>query len=127
MVRGLELLCWEERLGELGLFSLGKRRLRGDLREAASAWRGCERAGEGLVTGSDRTRVDGFKLKEAWLRIDIRKNFFTVKVVKHCHRLPREVGRFPLPGSVQGQVGRGFEHPGLVEGVPAHGRGVGTR
>ena len=34
---------------------------------------------------------------------------------------------FLLPGSVQGQVGRGFEQPGLVEGVPAHGRGVVTR
>jgi len=33
----------------------------------------------------------------------------------------------PLPGRVQGQVGLGFEHPGLVEGVPAHGRGFGTR
>jgi len=33
----------------------------------------------------------------------------------------------PLPGSVQGQAGRGFEQPGLVEGVPARGRGVGTR
>jgi len=33
----------------------------------------------------------------------------------------------PLPGSVQGQVGWDFEKPDLVEGVPAHGRGVGTR
>jgi len=33
---------------------------------------------------------------------------------------------FPLRGRVQGQVGRGFEQLGLVEGVPAHGRGVGT-
>jgi len=33
----------------------------------------------------------------------------------------------PLPGSVQGQVGWGFEQSGLVEGVPAHGREVGTR
>jgi len=30
----------------------------------------------------------------------------------------------PLPGSAQGQVGRGLEHPGLVEAVPAHGRGL---
>ena len=29
-----------------------------------------------------------------------------------------------LPGNIQGQVGRGLDHPGLVEGVPAHGRGV---
>jgi len=28
-----------------------------------------------------------------------------------------------LPGSVQGQVGWGFEQPGVVEGVPVHGRG----
>jgi len=32
-----------------------------------------------------------------------------------------------IPGTVQGQVGWGFEQLGLVEGVPAHGRGVGTR
>jgi len=32
----------------------------------------------------------------------------------------------PLPGSVESQVGWDFEQPGLVEGVPAHGRGGGT-
>jgi len=33
----------------------------------------------------------------------------------------------PLLGSVQGQVGWSSEQPGLVEDVPAHGSGVGTR
>ncbi|KAK4832273.1 hypothetical protein QYF61_021672 [Mycteria americana] len=75
MIRGMEHLSCVERLRELGLFSLEKRRLQGHLIAVFQYMKGADKqAGERLFTKacSDRTRGNGFKLKDGRCRLHSR-------------------------------------------------------
>jgi len=94
MIKGLECLPKKERLSNLGLFSLEKRRLRGDLisvykylrcgRQRDKARLFWEMHGNWAV-GNDH------KVKHRMFYKNVLKNFFTVRVMEHGNRLPREV------------------------------------
>ncbi|KAK4823333.1 hypothetical protein QYF61_000935, partial [Mycteria americana] len=76
MMKGLEHLSYEDRLRELGLFSLGKRRLREDLnvyKYLKAEWK--EDGARLLSLGTtERTRGNGHKLEHRRCCLNIKKH-----------------------------------------------------
>ena len=82
----------------MGLFSLGKRRLQETLIAAFQHLERAYKKDEDRCFSracSNRTRGNGLKLKEGRFRLDTRKKFFTVRLVRPWHRLTREVVDVP--------------------------------
>ena len=99
-IEGLEYLAYEETLSNLGLFSRGKRRLRGDLiivyKYLMGGVRQMDEAMLFSMVHSDRTRNNSLTLKQRKFQTKIMwKNFFMVRVMEHWNRLPREVVESP--------------------------------
>ena len=84
VIKGLEHFPYENRLSNVGLLSLGKRRLRGDLINIYKYLKKGERqmaeARGFLVACSNRTRSSGLKLEHRKFCTNMQKNFFMVHV-----------------------------------------------
>jgi len=90
MIRGLEHLCCEDRLRQLGLFSLEKRRLRADLIEAFQYLKGPTRKLErDFLQGPVRIEQRIMVLDWKRFRSDLRNEFFTLRALRPWPRLPR--------------------------------------
>ena len=94
MLRGLQHLPYKDRLRELGLLSLEKRRLRGDLSAAFQDLKGAyKQEGRQLFERGDksRTRGNGLKLKEGRLRLDVRGKLLTERVGRCWNSCPERL------------------------------------
>jgi len=57
-----------------------------------------------------KTRSNSFKLRESRFRLDISKKFFTMRVVKHWHRFPREAGDAPSLETFKARLDRALSN-----------------
>ena len=105
MTQEMEHLPCEDRLRELGLFSLEKAARWSDSGCSVSKG-GYKKEGYRLFSRvcCDRTRGNGFKLKEGSFRLDTRKKFFIIRVVRHWNRLSRELVGAPSPKTFKARL-----------------------
>ena len=94
MVEGQRGRPYEDRLDRLKLFSLERRRLRGDLIETFKIMKGFSGIEVGdLFTQAPESRTRGheYKLMKMRCRLNTRKHFFSNRVVDSWNSLPKEL------------------------------------
>ena len=97
MVRGFKRLSYEERLRRLNLLSLEERRVRGDLIQVFKILKGIDKTSTQLLEPSRTKHLRGHscKIYKPQARIQIRKFFFTHRIIDTWNSLPQNVVTSP--------------------------------
>ena len=116
VIPGFKNLTYEERLRKLKLPTLKYRRLRGDMIEVYKILHGIydKRVTAELFNVSDQTRTRGhsFKLEKHRCRLEIRKNFFTSRVVNVWNSLTEKVVCAPSVNAFENRLDKLWaDHP----------------
>ena len=113
----MEGRSYEERLMDLRLFSLERRRLRGDLIETYKMVRGLDRVdSESLFPRMEMasTRGHSFKLRGNRYRTEVRGMFFTQRVVRPWNALPASVVNSPTLWAFKRLLDKYMDDNGIV-------------
>ena len=117
MVKGLRKLPYQKRLKELGLYSLERRRLRGDMIETFKILTGKENINPGdFFTPADTSgglrghRLTLFKPRNY---TTVRRNFFSSRVVNEWNRLPQVVVEAPSVNTFKNRLDKYWKDMGV--------------
>ena len=114
LIPGLKGMPNEDRLKELNLYSLERRRFRGDLIEVFKIVKGFNKlTAENYFSQvtENRTRGHRWKLKKGIFRTEGRRSFFTERVVNHWNRLPDRVVEAETIGSFKSRLDAVMNNP----------------
>jgi len=114
VIQGPNHLTYEERLKELGLFSLEKRWHRTGVYKHLMGGSKINRDRLFLVVSSER-RGNGHKLKYRKFHIDLRKNFSYCEDGRTLEKVARRSGGLSILGDTQNTTGEGPEQPAQVD------------
>ena len=106
-IQGMRGIPYEKRLKLLGLHSLERRRLRGDLIEVFKWYRGYNKGDVSKIlriSNHDRSRNNGFKLEKFRFKKEIGRNWFSNRVVDEWNGLSKQVVSAKSLGSFKSRL-----------------------
>ena len=116
MVKGLKKLPYEIRLQRLGIYTLERRRLHGDLIETFKIFTGKERIDYKkffeLADATSWLRVHSLKLYKPRCHTRLRQNFFSVRVINEWNKLPQSVIEAPSVNAFKNRLDKYWSYMG---------------